>query len=238
MKKAIIIGATSGIGRELAKQLDTVSYSIGATGRRKELLDSLSTELSHPSFTAIMDVSDIEDTHKQLESIVQKMKQIDLIVISAGIGHINPELTWEQELETVDINVRAFTYLADYAMKLFAKQKSGHLVTFSSLGSIRGEAEAPAYNASKAYVSNYMEGLAKKCFKDKNGITITDIEPGLVDTAMAKGEGLFWVMPVEKVSQQIVKAIQKKKRKVVVTKRWIMIQMLLKYLPFGLYKYL
>ena len=81
-----------------------------------------------------------------------------------------------------------------------------------------------------------MEALRKKAFKDKGQILVTDIRPGLVDTAMAKGDGLFWVMPVEKVANQIIAAIRKKKSKAYVSKRWHILAIINKFLPFGLYK--
>jgi len=95
---------------------------------------------------------------------------------------------------------------------------------------------APAYSATKAYQINYMEALRKKAFKAGGKITVTDVRPGLVDTAMAKGDGLFWVMPVEKVARQICSAIRKRKSKIYVTKRWHVLATINKNLPFGLYK--
>ena len=95
---------------------------------------------------------------------------------------------------------------------------------------------SPAYSASKAYQINYIEALRKKSFKTGSKIVVTDVRPGLVNTAMAKGEGLFWVMHVEKVAQQICNAIRKKKSKVYVTKRWHILAIINKILPFWLYK--
>ena len=95
---------------------------------------------------------------------------------------------------------------------------------------------APAYSASKAYQINYMEALRKKAYKSGSQIYVTDIRPGLVNTAMAKGEGLFWVMPVEKVANQIITAIHKNKYKAYVTKRWHILAIINKNLPFALYK--
>lgn len=95
---------------------------------------------------------------------------------------------------------------------------------------------APAYSATKSYQINYMEALRKKAFKNGGHIIITDIRPGLVDTAMAKGEGLFWVMPVEKVARQIVVAIRKRKSVVYVTKRWYFIAIINRFIPYCLYK--
>ena len=69
----------------------------------------------------------------------------------------------------------------------------GHIVGISSIAAIRGNGDAPAYNASKAFVSNYLEGIRQKVSKLNLNITVTDIQSGFVDTAMAKGEGLFWV---------------------------------------------
>jgi len=104
------------------------------------------------------------------------------------------------------------------------------------LDGLRGEPMAPAYSASKAYQINYMEALRKKAFKSGNNIHVTDIRPGLVDTAMAKGEGLFWVMSVEKVASQIIAAIRKQKSKAYVTKRWHALSIINKNLPFSIYK--
>ena len=95
---------------------------------------------------------------------------------------------------------------------------------------------SPAYSASKAYQINYMEALRKKAFKDNGNVLVTDIRPGLVDTAMAKGDGLFWVMPVEKVAKQICNAIKKHKSKAYVTKRWHIIAIIMRFLPYWLYK--
>jgi short-subunit dehydrogenase len=109
-------------------------------------------------------------------------------------------------------------------------------VVISSIGGIRGSRQAPAYNASKAYQINYAEGLRQKAAKLKMPIFITDIRPGLVDTKMAKGEGLFWVMPLEKAVDQMYKAIVNKRKVVYVTKRWRLIALLLKLISRGVYK--
>ena len=93
-----------------------------------------------------------------------------------------------------------------------------------------------ATSATKAYQINYMEAIRKKAFRNGGCITVTDVRPGLVDTAMAKGEGLFWVMSVEKVATQIISAIGRKKSKVYVTKRWHILALLYRILPFYIFK--
>jgi short-subunit dehydrogenase len=160
---------------------------------------------------------------------------IDLLIISSGIGEINDRLAFEIEKRTIQTNVVGFTCIADWAFNYFEKQKSGHLVAITSIGGLRGSRQAPAYNATKAYQINYLEGLRQKAKKLKQDIFITDVRPGLVATAMAKGEGLFWVMPVEKTAMQIYKAIICKKQVAYVTKRWRLIAALLKLLPRQIY---
>ena len=119
---------------------------------------------------------------------------------------------------------------------IFERQEHGHLVAITSVGGLRSEPMAPAYSATKAYQINYMEALRKKAYKSENVIRVTDIQPGLVDTAMAKGDGQFWVMPVEKVATQIIAAIRKKKTKAYITKRWHILAIINKFLPYCLYK--
>ena len=105
----------------------------------------------------------------------------------------------------------------------------------TSIAALRGAGEAPSYNASKAYQSNYLQGLRQKAFKLKAPITITDIQAGLIDTAMAKGDGLFWVMPVEKAARQIYSAIRHRRKHAYVTKCWRIIAWLIRILPDWIY---
>lgn len=139
------------------------------------------------------------------------------------------------EKRTVDTNVRGFTCIADWAFNYFESQKSGHLVAITSVGGLRGSRMAPAYNATKAYQINYLEGLRQKAKKLKTNIVVTDIRPGFVDTDMAKGDGQFWVSPVEKAARQIFKAINRKKKIAYITKRWATIGALLKQVPRQIY---
>ncbi len=235
MKKAIIIGATSGIGKELAKILVNNNYKVGITGRRVELLNDLKTQ--HPSLfcTRAFDITNIHIVVENLEILIAELGGLDLLVISAGTGDLNPELNFEIEQQIVETNVTGFTCIANWTFNYFKKQKSGHLVAISSIGGLRGSRLAPAYNATKAYQINYLEGLRQKAKKLKTSIFITDIRPGLVNTQMAKGEGLFWVMPVEKAAKQIYSAISNKKKIAYVTKRWQLIARLLKLLPTQIY---
>lgn len=235
MKKAIIIGASSGIGRSLAELMACKNFIIGISGRRSELLEELKTSNPHTFLVKPFDVNDTGKAIEKLEELVAELGGLDLLIISSGTGDLNESLAFETEKRTIDTNVAAFTCIAGWAFNQFIQQRSGHLVAISSVGGLRGSDQAPAYNASKAYQMNYLEGLRKKASKLKVPVYVTDIRPGLVDTAMAKGEGLFWVMPVEKAAGQIYRAFSRRKKVAYVTKRWWLIAKILRLMPKAIY---
>jgi len=180
------------------------------------------------------DVADIESSKVLLAQIFTS--PIDLAILCSGVGDLNHDLDFAIEQPTLDINVIGWTFFADSIYKKFEEQRYGHLAVISSCGGLRGEPQAPSYSASKAFQMNYAEALCKKAFKSKLPIVVTDIRPGLVNTRMAKGEGLFWVMPVEKVAIQIMTAITKQKDVAIVTKRWSILHWIMKHLPRSIYK--
>jgi short-subunit dehydrogenase len=235
-KKVIIIGASSGIGRELARILVKNNYMVGITGRRENLLIELQKENPAQFIYRAFDIRDLSKTAKNLRELVRELKGLDLFVVSSGVGYLNPELDAELEFRTIDTNITAFTDLVTYAFRYFRDHKGGHIVGITSIGALRGNKSAPAYNASKAYQSNYLEGLRQKAKSLNVPIYITDIKPGYVATDMAKGEGLFWVATPEKAANQIYRAIRLKKRKAYVTKRWRLFAILLKFFPGTLYE--
>lgn len=235
MRKAIVIGATSGIGKGLAGLLAENNYRVGITGRRTELLKKLKEKDPDSFYSKTFDITNTETTVKKLQELTDELGGLDLIIICSGIGDLNSDLDFFIEKRTIDTNVSGFTCVADWAFNYFKKQGSGHLAAISSIAGLRGNRQAPSYNASKAYQINYLEGLRQKVSNNKLPIVITDIRPGLVDTEMAKGDGLFWVMPVEKAVKQIFKAIKRKRKIVYVTKRWRLIASILKRIPGQIY---
>ena len=235
MKNAIIIGATSGIGKELARLLVDDGFKVGITGRRTELLESLKSENPDSYFIKTFDVKDTKTAEEKLEELSSELGGLDLVILSSGTGEISENLNFEIEFRTIETNVIGWTFIADWVFKYFEKQKHGHLAAISSIGGLRGNRQSTSYNATKAYQINYLEGLRQKATKLKEQIFVTDIRPGLVNTEMAKGEGLFWVMPVEKTARQIYMAIKKKKKIAYVTKRWKLIASIIKRIPVQLY---
>ena len=236
MKKAIVIGATSGIGKELAKLLADNHYNVGITGRRTELLLELKQQRPDNFITKTFDIQETNTIPKHLGELVNELGGLDLLVLSSGTGDLNDRLDFELEKRTIDTNVSGFTSIVDWTFNFFEKQQAGHLVAISSIAGIRGSRIAPSYNATKAFQINYLEGLRQKASKLKMPIIVTDIRPGFVNTAIAKGEDQFWVASVEKAAMQIFDAIIRKKKVVYVSRRWRLIAILLKLIPRAFYE--
>ena len=125
--------------------------------------------------------------------------------------------------------------MVDTAFMYFKKNGGGHLAVISSIAGTKGLGVAPAYSATKRFQNTYIDALEQLSYLQKLHIRFTDIRPGFVDTAMAKGEGLFWVTPVDKAVKQIKKAISKKKKVAFISKRWRYVTILFRLLPSAIY---
>ncbi len=232
-KSAIVIGATSGIGRELAKLLVSEGYKVAITGRREDKLQEILKENPKKYIIQKHDVTKLEHSEKVFNKIIEELGVVDLIIYSSGIAEPNYNLEWEKSLPTLEVNVIAAAKIYDISYNLFHKQGFGHLVGISSVAGIRGNRHTPAYFASKAFQNNYLESLWMKAKRSKADIHITDIAPGFIDTKMALGD-TFGMATVEKATRQIYSAIKRKKKKAYITKRWSFIAFIMRILPASL----
>jgi len=236
MKQAIVVGASSGMGRALAQLLAQDGYQVGLTARRTDLLEELKETLPTEGFVKAMDLQDPEGSMAALTELVETMGDVQLIVLMAGVGHGNPGLEWPREKQTIDVNVTGFTALASAAYHHFQRRGGGHLVGVSSLAGLRGNIRVASYNASKAFVINYLQSLRYQARKAKLPLIVTDIRPGFVDTPMTEGQkGMFWVASAEKAASQILEAIRKKRKVAYITKRWRIVSWVIRLLPDALW---
>ena len=230
-KNAVVFGATSGIGRELSKLLVNDGYTVMITGRRKDRLESLQQENPDSFLIRQHDITDLEDTGIFFEELADRMDKVDLIVHNSGIGENNFDLDWETDLPTLNTNVMGATRVYQLSYNYFKKQGYGHLVGITSMASLVGNRHVPAYHASKAFQSNYIESLWMKAKRTKKAkIHVTNILPGYVDTDIITGK-TFWMAPLDKATRQIYSGIKKKKRRVYVTKRWRLVALMMRILP-------
>lgn len=234
-KKIIIVGATSGLGKEMAILYCLQNHLVGITGRRKELLEELQQQFPLNIKIACFDVAGYEN-NKQLHELIHQLGGLDLFIYNAGYGNPSSDLNWETEEMTTRINVNGFVEMMTICFNYFLQQGYGKMALTSSIAALRGNSWAPAYSASKAYMSNYAESLNMKAHRLKKNIVVTDIKPGFLATKKTKAPQQFWVTHPAKAARQIMKAIEQKRRVVYVSKRWCLIALLLKLLPFVLYK--
>jgi short-subunit dehydrogenase len=237
-KKAIIIGASSGIGKELAKVLSKNGYEVGLAARRTELLKELQSEIPNESFVKQMDVTDIDGSIAGFNELVEEMGDVDLVIISSGTYFDNYDLIWEKEKQTIDVNILGFAALASTAFMYFVQRGAGHIVGISSVKGFRGGGKSTAYNASKAFVSNFLEGLRKKAYCQCKRLVVTTIMAGVVITEMYKNgrKNSFLVATREKAAGQIYSAIVRRSELAYVTKRWWLVSMIYRNMPKWLHK--
>jgi short-subunit dehydrogenase len=232
LKRIIIIGASSGIGRGLAELYAKNGYTVGITGRRENLLKQIKNQYPERIYYSAFDAVP-EDSIIKIENLISEMGGLDILIYSAGWGKTGEELNYEIEKQTIDVNVNAFMRIVDWAFNYFRTQGSGHIAAISSIAGFLPNPGAPSYSASKSFQMKYLKSLRLKVRIGKiKNLTITDIRPGFVDTAMAKSDKLFWVAPVDKAAKQIFKALNKKRKVVYVTKRWRIIAVIAKILQF------
>lgn len=231
----IIVGASSGIGKALAELYLQEGHNVGITGRRIDLLNAIAQQWPGKCFVESFDVTGTNNV-QHLNNLVSVMKGMDMLIYSSGFGTPNDQLDEKTEMATTLTNVNGFVEIAGFAFNWFVRRGHGQIAVISSVAGVRGGHHTPAYNAGKAFVSNYAEGLNLKATKLKVDITTTDIRPGFVNTKMAKGNKQFWVADVNKAALQIKEAIAQKRRVVYITKRWRYVAWLFRRLPYGLYK--
>ena len=169
MKKAIIIGASSGIGKGISLELLKKDYKIGISARREDRLKEIKKVNPENVIVKVFD-SSTEKNDILLDYFIDKLDGVDLIIYCSGIGILNKELDYNIEKKVNDLNVSGFTQVITRAYNYFIKEGSGHIVNISSIASEIGNGIAPSYNASKAYQANYLQGLRFKSYKLKPSI--------------------------------------------------------------------
>ena len=232
---AIIIGASSGIGLELCRVLAAKDYRIGIAARRRSLLDEAAAALPQVSSVSTIDLSQPNEALRSFEALLESMAPVDSVYLCAGTGHLNPELVWELEDVTIRVNTLGFAALASSAMAFFLRQGHGHLIGITSVAAVRGSSAAPAYGATKAFESHYLESLRIRARRSGSPIFVTEIRPGFVDTAMMKAEHPFWVCTPAVAASQIAAAVEARKSVAYVTRRWRLVAWLFKLLPSAIY---
>lgn len=229
-KRIVIIGATSGIGYEVAKIYCRLGWRVGVAGRRIERLEAFKEQAPEQIEIQQIDVTETEAVEK-LYSLIDKLGGMDIFLLSTGIGSQNRTLNSEIELSTVNTNALGFTRMVTAAYNYFKEEGGGHLSVISSIAGTKGLGAAPAYSATKRFQNTYIDALAQLAHMEKQPVRFTDIRPGFVKTDLLKNDKYPLLMDPELVAQKIVKALSRKKRRVIIDWRYAILVFFWKLIP-------
>lgn len=205
-KRAIVIGASSGIGREVAMLLMKDGWTVGVAARREERLKE-----SGAAAWQQIDVTQ-DNATERLRQLIAALGGMDLFFHASGIGKQNRELREDIELATMQTNALGFTRMIGEAYRYFAEQGSGHIAAISSIAGTKGLGPAPSYSATKAMQNVYLQALEQQAHARGLNIRFTDIRPGFVDTALLSGDFHYPMMlKPEAVAKDIVRAIRNRR---------------------------
>lgn len=234
-KRIVIIGATSGIGYEVARLYQQQGWRVGVAGRRVEKLEMLRQQAPEKTEIQELDITRPE-APGQLDALIEKLGGMDVFLLSSGVGSQNRTLEPEIELNTIGTNVYGFTQMVMAAFHYFRSRGEGHLAIISSIAGTKGLGIAPSYSATKRYQNTYLDALAQLAYMEKLPIVFTDIRPGFVKTDLLKNDKYPLLMQPDTVARKIVKAICQKKRRVIIDWRYALLVFFWKLIPPALWQ--
>ncbi len=238
MQNVVIIGASSGMGLEVARLFLAQGCRLGVAARRGDRLEELKQEAPDRVVTATIDVT-TDDAPRQLRSLIEELGGMDLFFYASGIGKQNRTLSPEIELNTVNTNGLGFTRMIGEAYRYFAEKGQGHIAAITSIAGTKGLGPAPSYSATKAFQNVYLQSLEQQANARGLKIRFTDIRPGFVDTDLLKGDYRYPLMlKPDKVARQIVNAIQRKRHIAVIDWKYSILTALWRRLPKSLWRHL
>lgn len=220
-RTAIVMGATSGIGYEVARVLAMRGWSVGVAGRRGNVLEKMVAETEGIVAYEVIDVTQPQAT-VALHRLIDKMGRVDLYFHSSGIGYQNKDLDPDKELRTIETNCLGMARMVGEVFRHFAShpETEGQIAVISSIARTKGLGAAPAYSASKRFTSHYLESLCQlTSIRGIRNIHITDIRPGFVRTPLIEGSNFPMQLEASQVAVSIVEGIEH--RKPVITINWL-----------------
>ena len=230
-RTAIIVGASSGIGLEVAKKLLSDGWHLGVAARREELLQELKAKV--PERVEIMSIDVTKpDAGERLQLLIQQLGGMDLYFHASGIGKQNRTLDEDIEMRTIVTNAAGFTRMIGTAYRYFAERGTGHIAAITSIAGTKGLGPSPAYSATKAMQATYLQALEQQSNQRGLKIHFTDIRPGFVDTALLNDDFPYpMLMRPKKVAQDIVRSIYRHRHVRVIDCRYRILTFLWRHIP-------
>lgn len=238
MKRIIVVGASSGMGERVAQLFAENGWQVGVAARRIDRLQAFAAKYSGRVTTAAIDVTS-STAEANFMSLIDRVGGMDVLLYSAGCGWNNPSLDTAFDSRTVRTNVDGFTTIISAAYRYFRDNKCrGQIAAITSIAGTKGIGISATYSASKRYQNTFLQSIEQLANQQKVDVRITDIRPGFVDTDLLDTTKNKYplLMPVERVSQKIYKAIIKRRRCIVINRRWAVIVALWRLIPNALWR--
>ncbi|GLS84324.1 SDR family NAD(P)-dependent oxidoreductase [Paraferrimonas haliotis] len=230
---AIIFGASSALSQQLALQLAAENVRLGLIAPELDSLNELKSQLPDNTLYQQVDINSPQSIADTIEQLWQQLEGVHLVIVNTGLNAYHPKLPWQIDQDIIDVNVVGFSRACHKAFELFSDQGYGQLAAINSVSGVRG-GPAMAFHASKAYASNYLEGMRMHAQRLKLGVTISDIQLGQFDKFAQQGRTL-WLSPLPVVAAQILAGLKKGKAKFYVTRRWRLVAWMFTLLPGYIY---
>ena len=235
-KKAVIVGASSGIGRQVASMLIADGWHLGLAARRKEPLMELKKMAPERVEVMYIDVTE-SDADIRLQNLIDRLGGMNLYFHASGIGKQNRTLEPEIELRTMETNAVGFTRMIGAAYRYFASRGEGHIAAITSIAGTKGLAPAPAYSATKALQATYLQALEQQANQRDLNICFTDIRPGFVDTELLNDSFHYpMLMSPEYVARDIIRSIYKHRHVRIIDGRYRILTLLWSLIPRWLWR--
>ncbi|MEM7116229.1 MAG: SDR family NAD(P)-dependent oxidoreductase [Chloroflexota bacterium] len=236
-KRALVIGASSGIGAALVRELVQQGYRVAAIARREAKLKQLCEQINIATDTQVVhayahDVTDYTVVPALFQQIVSDLGGLDLVAYVAGVQPlvgIN-EYDFAKDKAMIEVNVLgAIAWLNETAVR-FERMGRGHIIGIGSIAGDRGRVGSPVYNTSKAALATYLEALRNRL--SRHGVVVTTIKPGFVDTVLLENAPkTFWVIPPADAAAQIYRAAENGRQTVYVPARWGLVGFIVRNIP-------
>jgi short-subunit dehydrogenase len=207
-RRALVVGASSGIGAALVRQLARDGYRVGALARRADLLEALAADCADaPGSVSVRahDVRATDEVPELFEELVRELGGLDLFIYAAGVMPAvgRSEYDTDKDLAQVAVNLAGAMAWCNAAARLITTQRAGTIVGIGSIAGDRGRKGNPAYHATKAGLATYLESLRNRLAEV--GAHVLTVKPGFVDTPMTEGvPGMFWVISAEQAARTIL----------------------------------
>ncbi len=239
VRRALVVGASSGLGAAVVRQLAREGWRVAALARRGDALAALARDAAAQPCAAggavLVRVHDVRDTAAApalFEELVRELGGLDLLVYAAGVlpRVARSEYDTDKDLDALAVNFGGLVAWGNQAAQLFRTQRAGVLVGVSSLSGNRGRKGNPTYGASKAAMDNWLESLRGRLAGE--GVRVLTIKPGYIATPMIAGlDGLFWVATPEAAAAGLLEAARSGSGVCHVPRRWRLVALLLDLLP-------